>query len=116
MRKVFYIFLAHIVVLGSLWIYNVSRDSHEPMVKEGYEQVLFPGYIKAGSSGLEMFICIDRERIDDLAQGSPLGMAMSAKVLDNDMVQDMSGRQKGRVCYSILFDGSGSECSIYEQH
>ncbi|MCA1743644.1 MAG: hypothetical protein ABR542_08085 [Desulfonatronovibrio sp.] len=66
MRKIFYIFLIHVLVFGSLWIWRYYHDgenfSEVINLEDGiqvYLGISTPGH----SSPLEIEVCIDEEKI-----------------------------------------------------
>ncbi len=115
MKKILYIFLAHVVVLGSLWIWRDSRDADTPMVRDNYEQALFLATIKTDSSGLEMLICIDRDNLQEIVPGQTFSIPMTVYADEREIDLDGFSRKDMRACCRVVLNETGSECEIFHE-
>lgn len=115
MKKILYIFLVHVVVLGSLWIYRATKDEDYSGNQEKYHPVqpVYLSFIKTDSSGLKVLICIDADELENALPGQSFNISMTASH-EGEMESvrsDFTG-EDSQTCFHIFLKESMSECVV----
>lgn len=112
MKKILYIFLAHVVVLGSLWIYRAGKDEDYSGNQEKYHpgQPVSLSYTKTDSSGLKVLICIDADELENALPGKSFNISMTSHAREMESVRSDFTGEDSQTCFHIFLKGSVSEC------
>jgi|GEM_PF-6406534 hypothetical protein len=112
MKKILYIFLAHVVVLGSLWIYRAGKDEDYSGNQEKYHsgQPVSLSYVKTDSSGLKVLICIDADELENALPGQSFNISMTSRAHEMESVRSEFTGEDSQTCFHIFLKGSISEC------
>ncbi len=114
MKKILYIFLAHVIVLGSLWIWKNTRDAESPVDQDRYclGEAVVMKFSKTESRGLKILVCINEDEIEDALAGQGLSISMMARVHDKEMEPTGFQGKDSHTCYEIFLNRSDIECAV----
>jgi hypothetical protein len=112
MKKILYIFLAHVVVLGSLWIYRAGKDQDYSGSQDNDHPVqpVSLSYTKTDSSGLKVLICIDADELENALPGQSYNIPMTSRAGEIEPVRSDFSGDDSQTCFHIFLKGSVSEC------
>lgn len=111
LKKLLLILLVHVIVLGSLWIWRENRDHDSCITQDKY----LPGDAvtlvikKADSSGMEMILCINPDKLTEATIKQPIDVS----VLAHAAIESKSGKlnnSETHTCYQINTSQSDCEC------
>ena len=111
MKKILYILLAHVIVLGSLWVWRDMKDRDSLAVLNEYQQAANLIFIKKGSTGTEMLICIDRVELEDAYPGQMFNAVIVSETYEMKTCLPDLREKDSYSCYNILLNESDPECS-----
>lgn len=114
MRKILYIFLAHVIVLGSLWAWKNREGNDLLMVQDSYQadQPFYLLFSRTESSQLKLLVCIDNDSLEDILPGEKFHVAMTAHARPDAFDFKKVPDHHDHNCYNILLNASDSQCSI----
>ena len=112
MKKIFYLFLAHVIVLGSLWLWRDLKEQESPTVLEEKQNAVSLAFIERDSSVSKFLFCIDKQELEKILPGQTFNISMSSGLNDLEMKLSDSREKGTNTCYHIFLNESDPECVV----
>ena len=106
MKKILYILLAHVVVLGSLWVWRDMKDRDTLADLNEYQQAATLIFIEKDSSGTEILICIDRDELEDAFHEQRFNAVILSDTDEMKTYLPDLSEKDSYSCYNILLNES----------
>ncbi|MFP4398191.1 MAG: hypothetical protein ACLFPY_08920 [Desulfonatronovibrio sp.] len=114
LKKLLFIFLVHVIVLGSLWIWRESKD-HDASL-ESRDKYL-PGDAaslvinKADSSDMEILLCINADKLAQVLTEQEVAVSLPVQIVNQAAFSpDKPDKDMARTCCQINLNQSDCEC------
>jgi hypothetical protein len=114
MKKVLYIFLAHVVVLGSIWLWKDPVEEDFPTEGQRHEpgQPVSLMVMNNDATDFRILICIDEDELGKASPGQMFNIFMLAK--EDEKIIDLWGfkDRDSHTCYSVRLNESDPGCVV----
>lgn len=113
-KKILFIFLVHVIVLGSLWIWRDTKD-HDGSggIQDKYlpRDSISVEIKKADSSDMKMLLCINPDKLAEVLTEQRFEVSVPARVAGkSEWSFDNPDKDAARVCYQIKIGQSDCAC------
>ncbi len=112
MKKIFYLFLAHVIVLGSLWLWRDFKEQESPAVLEEKQNAVSLVFIESDSSVSKFLFCLDKQELAEILPGQIFNISMSSGWDDREMKLSDYSEKGSNACYHIYLNESDPECVV----
>ena len=108
-KKILYILLAHVVVLGSLWVWRDMKERDTLADLNEYQQAATLIFIEKDSSGTEILICIDRDELENAFHGQIFNAVILSDTDEMKTYLPDLREKDSYSCHNILLNESDPE-------
>lgn len=121
-KKILFIFLVHVIVLGSLWIWRDNKDDNgSGRIQDKYllQDSIHVQIRKADSSDVEMLLCVNPDKLAEALTEQRFDISVLAHAAgESDWSLEKLDKDAARECYQIKVGQSDCEfmpaAGIYE--
>ncbi len=112
MKKIMFIFLAHVLVLGTLWVWRTDKGADHP--QDAYNNYLHEpviiSFMETNHSGSVILMCIDEEQLKRTPSGEQLSVSLVGPAHAEVMSQPEAYEK--HICYRIDLRETDPQCNV----